>query len=65
MRNEENKQGLQDDIHVDPKDKSEVEYLHRQFPELTYEQIAAAVKAKGPLRREIVEFLVDLKRSLA
>lgn len=49
--------GTQDDIRVDANDKSEVEYLHQQFPEKTHEEIKEAIKAAGPLRVNIVAYL--------
>lgn len=55
----DNKQniGKQDDIRVDINDLSEVEYLHRQFPDKTHEQIKAAIKQAGPIRADIVKYL--------
>jgi hypothetical protein len=55
----DNKQnvGKQDDIRVDINDASEVEYLHQQFPNKTHEQIKEAIKAKGPFRKDIMEYL--------
>ncbi|SJZ87763.1 DUF3606 domain-containing protein [Sediminibacterium ginsengisoli] len=55
----DNKQntGKQDDIRVDLNDPSEVEYLHRQYPHKTHEQIRQAVKEFGPLRKDIEKAL--------
>lgn len=55
----DNKQntGKQDDIRVDSNDPSEVEYLHRQFPNMTHEQIKKAINEKGPFRKDIIEYL--------
>ena len=47
----------QDRIRVDANDSSEVEYLHQQYPFMTHQQILDAIKAAGPLRRNIVEYL--------
>jgi hypothetical protein len=49
--------GKQDDIRVDLNDPSEVEYLHRQYPNKTHQEIKDAIKAKGPLRKDIVSYL--------
>lgn len=49
--------GKQDRIRVDAKDPSEVEYLHGKFPNLSHQAISAAVKAAGPLRKDIVNYL--------
>lgn len=55
----DNKQntGKQDDIRVDSKDPSEVEYLHRQFPAKSHEEIKQAIEKAGPLRANIIEYL--------
>ena len=57
MSDDKSKQGKQDDIRVDTNDKSEVEYLHRQFPSKTHEQIISAIKAAGPMRKDIIKYL--------
>lgn len=49
--------GTQDDIRVDSQDVSEVEYLHRQFPDKTHEEIKEAIKKAGPLRVNIITYL--------
>ena len=55
----DNKQntGKQDDIRVDSNDPSEVEYLHRKFPDKSHEEIKKAIKEKGPIRKDIIAFL--------
>jgi hypothetical protein len=55
----DNKQntGKQDDIRVDSNDASEVEYLHQQFPAKNHDEIKKAIREKGPLRKDIVEYL--------
>jgi hypothetical protein len=55
----DNKQniGKQDDIRVDSNDPSEVEYLHRQFPNKTHEEVLEAIKEYGPMRENIVNAL--------
>ncbi|MDP9043057.1 MAG: DUF3606 domain-containing protein [Bacteroidota bacterium] len=45
--------GQQDRIRVDAKDPSEVEYLHRQFPNKKHQDIKDAIAANGPLRKDI------------
>ncbi|HUP11342.1 MAG TPA: DUF3606 domain-containing protein [Niastella sp.] len=57
MSDNKNNVGTQDDIRVDSQDASEVEYLHRQFPEKTHEEIKEAIKTAGPLRVNIVAYL--------
>ncbi|MBG9377195.1 DUF3606 domain-containing protein [Panacibacter sp. DH6] len=47
----------QDRIRVDANDSSEVEYLHQQYPSLTHRQVLDAIRAAGPLRKDIVAYL--------
>jgi len=54
--------GQQDRIRVDANDPSEVEYLHRQFANLKHEQVVEAIKAKGPLREDVVKYLETLNK---
>lgn len=55
----DNKQnvGKQDDIRVDINDKSEVEYIHRQFPGKDHQQIVDAIRSAGPMRSDIMDYL--------
>jgi hypothetical protein len=57
MSDNKTKTGKQDDIRVDSEDPSEVEYLHRQFPNKTHEEIKKAIKEKGPMRINIEQYL--------
>jgi hypothetical protein len=57
MADDKMKTGRQDDIRVDSNDPNEVEYLHRQYPSKTHEQIREAIKKAGPLRADIVKYL--------
>lgn len=57
MSDDKRNTGKQDDIRVDANDPSEVEYLHRQFPEKSHEEVLAAVKKYGPMRKDIEEQL--------
>lgn len=52
--------GQQDRLRVDANDPSEVEYVHRQFPGLTHQQVLNAIKEKGPLREDVIKFLKSL-----
>jgi hypothetical protein len=49
--------GSQDDIRVDINDPSEVEYIHQQFPNKTHQQIKDAIKAAGPMRKDVIAWL--------
>lgn len=53
MADDKQNTGKQDDIRVDANDPSEVEYLHRQHPEKTHQEIKDAVAKYGPLREDI------------
>lgn len=55
--------GKQDRIRVSAKDPNEVEYVHRQFPSLTHEQVVAAIKRAGPLREEVMKYLGELTKN--
>ena len=57
MSDDKSKTGKQDDIRVDSNDASEVEYLHRQFPDKSHDEIKKAIREKGPYRKDIEEFL--------
>jgi hypothetical protein len=59
MPDNKNKQDGRDRSKVDSKDKSEVEYLHRQYPQLSHQQVYAAVKKAGPSRTAIKKYLSD------
>lgn len=47
----------QDRIRVDAKDTSEVEYLHSKFRALTHKMVWGAIKAAGPLRKDIEAYI--------
>ena len=51
--------GQRDRLRVDANDASEVEYLHQQFPEYSHSEILEAVKSKGPVREDIVNYLAS------
>ena len=57
MSDDKRNTGKQDDIRVDSKDPSEVEYLHRQYPNKTHQEVKDAVEKYGPMRKDIEEFL--------
>lgn len=48
---------MQDRIRIDSNDPSEVEYVHSLFPELEHEDIVKAIKEKGPIRKDVMEYL--------
>jgi hypothetical protein len=50
--------GKQDCIRVDAKDPAEVEYLHRQYPSLSHQAIHGAIRAAGPMREDIVKYIM-------
>lgn len=57
MSDDKNKQDARDDIRVDSNDPAEVEYLHRQFPAKSHEDIKKAISEKGPYRKDIEAWL--------
>ena len=57
MADDKQNTGKQDDIRVDSNDPSEVEYLHRQFPSKTHEEVLQAIKQYGPMRQDIMNAL--------
>lgn len=57
MSDDKRNTGKQDDIRVDANDPSEVEYLHRQFPEKSHQEVKDAVEKYGPMRKDIEEQL--------
>jgi len=57
MADNKKKQDGRDDAKVDSKDKSEVEYLHQQYPKHTHQQIVEAIEKYGPYRKDIIAHL--------
>ena len=57
MSDDKTNRGRQDDLRVDINDKSEVEYLHQQFPNKTHEEVVDAIRRYGPMREDIVKEL--------
>ena len=51
------KTGKQDMIRVDKNDPNEVEYLHREHPWRTHEEIKHAIELYGPFRKDILKQL--------
>jgi len=57
MSDNKNNTGQQDRIRIDANDPSEVEYVHSLFPELEHSQVLDAIKEKGPIRKDVMEYL--------
>jgi hypothetical protein len=57
MSDDKTNRGRQDDLRVDINDKSEVEYLHSQFPNKSHEEVVDAIRRYGPMREDIVKEL--------
>lgn len=57
MSDDKTNRGRQDGLRVDINDKSEVEYLHTQYPEKSHEQIVDVIRRYGPMREDIVKEL--------
>lgn len=54
--------GKQDRIRVSSQDPNEVEYVHRQFPTLTHEQVLEGIKRAGPFREDVMNFLSEVTK---
>ena len=59
MADDKKNTGKQDDIRVDKNDPSEVEYVHRQFPDKSHEEIVKAIEKYGPMRENVMKNLRD------
>ena len=57
MSDNKNIMDQRDSKKIDLNDPSEVEYVHQQFPYLKHEQIREAIKAKGPSREAVINYL--------
>lgn len=42
---------------VDSKDPGEVEYVHSRRPDLSHQAISGAIRAAGPVRKDIMAYL--------
>jgi len=61
MADDKKNTGQQDRILIDANDPSEVEYVHRQFPQLRHEQVLEAIMKVGPDREAVIQYLKNLK----
>lgn len=59
MADNKKKRDGRDRSKVDSKDASEVEYLHSKYPGLSHQQISGAIRAAGPVRKNIEKYLKD------
>ena len=59
MSDDKSNVGQRDRLRVDANDSSEVEYLHQQFPEYSHSEILEIIKNRGPLRQDIVNYLMS------
>jgi hypothetical protein len=57
MSDNKNITDKRDSSKIDLFDPSEVEYVHRQFPNLHHSQIVEAIKEKGPSREAVMNYL--------
>ncbi len=57
MADDKKNTGKQDDMRVDSGDPSEVEYVHRKYPQKTHQEIVDAIRKYGPMRKDIEDFL--------
>jgi hypothetical protein len=57
MTDNKTQTGIEDDIRVDVNDKSEIEYLHQQFPTKSHQEIIEAIRTAGPMREDVIRYL--------
>ncbi len=57
MPGNKNLHDKRDSIKADSNDPSEVEYLHRQYPKKTHDEIKDTIKKYGPYRKDIERYL--------
>ena len=57
MADNKDQTSQQDRIRVDSNDPSEVEYLHKQYPDMSHQQIVDAIRIAGPLWADIIAWL--------
>lgn len=57
MSDNKQKTDGRDDAKIDKNDKSEVEFVHSQFPSLQHSDIVAAIEAAGPMRQEVYNYI--------
>ena len=62
MSDDKQKTGEQDRGRVNSHESYEVEELHRKYPHLIHQTVAAAVKKYGPLRKDIEAYLDKLPK---
>lgn len=63
MTDNKSKTGKADRNKVNAKEAYEVEYLHKQYPNLSHQQVADAVRAAGPERKNIVSYLQQKQKA--
>ncbi len=59
MSDKKNMRDGRDRSKVDSRDKSEVEYLHSQFPKLSHLAVYGAIRAAGPVRKNIEAYIKE------
>jgi len=57
MSDNKNVRDGRDSSKIDSNDPSEIEYVHKQFPNLSHQQILEAIKEKGPSREAVMNYL--------
>lgn len=57
MSDNKNATDGRDAAKVDKNDPSEVEQVHRSFPNYTHAQIVEAIEKHGPMRQDIYNYL--------
>ena len=61
MSDNKNKQDGRDRGKIDANDPSEVEFVHQQFPHLSHQEVLEAIRTKGPVREDVMQYLRSKK----
>jgi hypothetical protein len=63
MADNPEKRGGRDRSRIDPDQPHEVEYVHRQFPFMSREEIVDAIRTNGPGREAVMAFLEERSKT--
>ena len=59
MADSTSKRGKQDRDRVSSKQQHEVQYLKEKYPDLTGQAISGAIRAVGPMRKDVIKYLKE------
>lgn len=61
MADNKQKEDKRDRNKIDINDSGEVEYVHKQFPNLSHSDVVEAIRRKGPNREDVMKYLKSKK----